>query len=51
MEEELIKIMAFIRDERTNVLGEEDEEKAQRLDEALSEVHKQLNKLATKETK
>jgi len=45
MKEELIKIMAFIRDERKNILGEDAEEKAQRLDEVLSELHEKLNKL------
>jgi len=45
MKEELIEIMSFIRDERKNILGEDDERKCQRLDEVLSIIHEKLNRL------
>jgi len=47
-EEELIKIMEYIRDERKNVMGEGEEEKAQRLDEVLSQVHEKINNVISK---
>jgi len=45
MKEELIAVMKMIRDERMNLLGEEDEERAIRLDKAMSQIHTKLNEL------